>query len=204
MAIVDGIIQPHYAWKSIIKICLFIIIPLIYILYNKQYQIFRDFIISKKSLKIGFLLGSIVYLITVFGYFLVKNWIDFSNITVSLNESVHVTKENFIYVALYISIINSFIEEIFFRGFNQYFTKHWKYICSVLFCSVLFALYHVAMMIGWYDIFEFSIAIFALFIIGVFFHYINKKTGSIFTSWIVHFFANFGVNTVGLILFGIL
>ena len=39
---------------------------------------------------------------------------------------------------------------------------------------------------------------------GCIFNYLNELNDNIYSSWFVHMFANFAINTVGLILFGIL
>ena len=39
---------------------------------------------------------------------------------------------------------------------------------------------------------------------GCIFNYLNEKNDNIYPSWFVHMFANFAINTVGFILFGIL
>ena len=150
------------------------------------------------------LLGIAVYMIIVGGYFLLRDHIDFSNITTSLNDSVGVNASNFIFVALYISIVNSFLEEFFFRGFSYTLLKSRGRAFAYTICSILFALYHVAMMIGWYDWWVFAVSIIALFATGLVFHLLNARSNTIYTSWIVHMFSNLGINTVGLLLFGMI
>ena len=39
---------------------------------------------------------------------------------------------------------------------------------------------------------------------GCIFNYLNEMNGNIYPSWFVHMFANFGINTVGFILFGVI
>ena len=39
---------------------------------------------------------------------------------------------------------------------------------------------------------------------GCIFDYLNEKNGNIYSSWFVHMFANFAINTVGMILFGVI
>ncbi|MEG2191896.1 MAG: CPBP family intramembrane glutamate endopeptidase, partial [Oscillospiraceae bacterium] len=67
-----------------------------------------------------------------------------------------------------------------------------------------FALYHVAMMIGWFRIELIFLAVVALAVGGVIFDFFNEKGENIYISWLIHMFANFAINTVGLILFGII
>ena len=55
----------------------------------------------------------------------------------------------------------------------------------------------------------FSIGVLCLLLLGLtaggcIFNYLNELNDNIYPSWFVHMFANFGINTVGLILFGVL
>ena len=204
LAFVDAVWALGYAPKSVIKMFLFGLIPFALLWRFKKAELIGLFTFSRSSLKKALSYGVFVYGIIVGGYFLVKPFIDFSNITTSLHDSVGVSASNFLLVALYISLVNSFLEEFFFRGFGTVFftvSNRWlTYITS----AALFALYHVAMMIGWYDWWVFVLAISGLFVSGIVFHLLNQASRSLYTSWFVHMCSNLGINTVGLILFGIL
>ena len=203
MAVVDGIIMPNYMVKSFIKIILFLVFPFLYSIFDKRVISFKSmFKFNKKGLVYAFSLGIVIYTIIVGGYFLLSDVFDWSNITKSLTENIGVTKENFLYVALYISFINSLLEEVFFRGFvflnlKQRVTRKFAYIFS----AVLFALYHVAMMVNWFSVGLYLLIIWGLVIGGVIFNYLNEKNDTIYVSWLTHMFANFAINTVGFILF---
>ncbi len=207
MNFVDAVITPPYFIKSLVKIALFLIAPLIYFVMNKaeQKELKKLFIPNKKALLQAVLLGIGCYVIIVGGYFLLKNYFDFSNITESLMSGVGVNSDNLLYVTLYISFCNSFIEEFFFRGFAfmtlKRNTSRWF---AYLFSSVLFALYHIGMTLGWVHIFVFSLCLVGLIIGGCIFNYLNEKSENLYPSWIVHMFANFGINTLGFILFEII
>ena len=202
MAYVDAVWQPGYAVKSGVKIVVFGVIPFVILFRIRQYK--GMFQVKWVAIWHSVLLGIFIYFVIVGGYFLLKDVIDFSNITTSLNESFGVNASNFIFVALYISIVNSFLEEFFFRGFSYTLLKSSGRAFAYTICSILFAMYHVAMMIGWYDWWVFSLAIVALFGAGMVFHLLNERTGTIYTSWIVHMCSNLGINTVGLLLFGMI
>ena len=58
-----------------------------------------------------------MYIIILGGYFLLKDIFDFSSVTTSLTNNIGVTGRNYIFVSLYISFVNSLLEEFFFRGF---------------------------------------------------------------------------------------
>lgn len=201
MTFVDGVLQPGYALKSVIKICLFLLVPLIYSFIDKNVSIKSVFKFDKKQFLISLLLGLGLYGIILGAYFIIRPFFDFSGIAESLSSTAGVTKDNFLFVALYISFINSLLEEFFFRGFvfvnlKNCSTRVLAYVVS----SVCFSLYHVAMMIGWFNIGLFALVVVALAVGGAIFNLLNEKHASIYTSWFVHMFANFAINTIGFIL----
>ena len=70
------------------------------------------------------------------------------------------------------------------------------------FSAGAFALYHVAMMTGWFSPLLFLLVMAGLAAGGIIFNRLNEKLETICASWIVHMFANFAINTVGFILMG--
>lgn len=207
MCLVDGVLVPPYFYKSIIKIALFLLIPMIYfILYkDKHDHLKRLFIPKKKDFLLALLLGSGVYAVIMGAYFLLGSYIDLTNIKNSLISGTGVNAQNFVYVAIYISFVNSLLEEFFFRGFaflilKQETSRRFAYIFS----SAMFALYHVGMTSGWFNVFIYVLAMLGLFVGGCIFDFLNEKCENIYPSWLVHMCANFAINTVGFILFGIL
>ncbi len=207
MNFVDGVIQPHYFIKSIIKVCLFLIVPIIYFVINKEDRegLKRLFTPNGRDVLKALGIGALIYAFIIGGYFLLRNAVDFSGIVGKLTADTGVSADNFVFVALYISFINSFLEEIFFRGFafislKKFTSRRFAYIFSAL----AFAFYHAAMTAGYFNIGIFAVALFGLFVAGFIFNYLNEKSENIYTSWIAHMFANFAINTVGFILFGIL
>ena len=125
--------------------------------------------------------------------------------TTSLTSGMGITAENFLYVSLYISLMNSFLEEFFFRGYGfitlkKYTSRRFAYIFS----SVIFAIYHVGMLVDMFNIWTSLLLLVGLIIGGCIFNYLNEANDNIYPSWFVHMFANFAINTIGFILFGIL
>ena len=202
MGIVDAVIQPGYAIKSAIKIVMFLLIPVSYGVFNKEVDIKRLIKLDKKGFVVALALGLSVYAIILGAYFAFRNIFDFSALTTSLNETTGVNKSNFVWVAFYISFVNSLLEEFFFRGFSfvtlkKLTSRRFAYIFS----SLTFALYHIAMMIGWFGIPVILISLLGLFVGGVIFNRFDERSESIYLSWLVHMFANFATNTIGFILF---
>lgn len=205
MAIVDGVLKADYFIKSAIKLVLFLGFPALYALTEKELKITPLFKFNKRSMGLSIGLSISVYLIIVGGYTILKDVFDFSQITKSLTENIGVTRNNFIFVSLYISFINSLLEEFFFRGFAFLTLKQVTSRCFAYFFSAsAFAIYHIAMMIGWFSMELLFLVLLGLFAGGMLFNYLNEKTGNIYPSWLVHMFANFAINTIGFILFGII
>lgn len=205
MALIDGVYKADYFIKSIIKFVMFLILPAIYSFFDKDIKIKDVFIPKKSGLKQSIFLCILVYALILGGYFFLKDVFDFSSITTSLTNNIGVTGKNFIFVSLYISFVNSLLEEFFFRGFafitlKRIVSRKFAY----LFSAAVFAVYHIAMMIGWFGLGVFLIIMVGLFVGGLLFNYLNEKSLTIYPSWFVHMFANFAINTIGFILFRII
>ena len=192
-----------YFQKSFIKIIFFAILPVLYCIFNKNINL-KDFlrIKSKKQVLISLLLGIVLYIIIILSYIIFSEFIELNEISNTLTTDLNINGGNFIYIAIYISLINSFLEEFFFRGFSFFslsklISKKFAYIFS----SLAFSLYHVSMIAGWFNIYIFVLIIIGLFIGGLIFNYLNEKYENIYNSWLVHMFANFAINSIGIYMF---
>lgn len=207
MSIIDGFVQLNYLYKSILKILLFSVVPMGYFLrYKGEYSRLKKLFVPRKSdFKYALILGVGVYSVIMIAYGLLRNHIDLSTIRESLTANIGVNENNFVFVAIYISLINSLLEEFFFRGFSFLILKeNTNRLFAYIFSSLLFALYHVGMTSGWFHWSIYMVAMTGLFAGGCIFNYLNEKSENIYPSWIVHMFANFSINTVGFILFGLI
>ena len=204
---VDAVIQPNYFFKIPIKIVFFLVLPLLFFLRNKEdFKNFKTlFVFKKKGLLTSLLLGILVYGVILGGYFLTRGIFDFSNVASSLTSGMGINANNFLYVSLYISFMNSFLEEFFFRGYGfitlkKYTSRKVAYIVS----STVFAVYHIGMLLAMFDIIPILLMMLGLIVGGCIFNYLNEINDNIYSSWFVHMFAKFAINTVGFILFGVL
>ena len=124
ITLIDAFVQPNYFLKIPIKIVFFLALPMVFFIkYKEDFTDFKKLFIFKKSgiLK-ALILGVGVYAVILLGYLFTRNIIDYSNVTSSLTEGMGITAENFIFVSLYISLMNSFLEEFFFQGLWLYYT----------------------------------------------------------------------------------
>ncbi len=206
MAIVDAYIQPGYFIKSMVKIFLFLTVPITYSLRKNKLSLAQLFKIrSGKDFLKSLMLALGIYMGIMASYFILRNFIDLNNIQSILSSNLNISKRNFIYVALYISFINSLLEEFFFRGFiflnlNESMARWKAYGIS----AFAFSIYHVAILSNWFNPMLFVVALNGLFVGGIIFNWLNEKTNNIYNSWLVHMFANFAINTVGLMMYNII
>ena len=204
---VDAFIHPPYIIKIMIKMIFFLGIPILFfVIYKNEWKGFKAlFKFDRRGILVSFFLGSMIFLIILGGYFITRNAIDFSSVTDSLSSGMGITKENVLSVGMYIAFLNSFLEEFFFRGFGFITLK--KYVdkkVAYLFSSVLFAVYHIGMLALMFPLIVLLIFMAGLIVGGMIFDFLNDYFGNIYPSWFVHMAANFAINTVGLILYGIL
>jgi len=201
MALVDGVIRPGYAAKSAIKLALFLLLPVILSRFDRDIRLRELFRLRRKGFALALALGAAVYAVILGAYFLLIPYFDFSPIASLLSENAGVNRGNFLFVSLYISFVNSLLEEFFFRGFLFLnLRRRSGRTFAYLFSAVLFAAYHAAMMIGWFSPALYVLAMLGLTAGGVIFNALNERQGTVYTSWLVHMFANFAINTVGFIL----
>lgn len=199
--IVERILGVSYVYKSIIKVLLFLCIPFLFkIFFNSKQEN------NKTNLDINYfmviLLGGISFIIVMCSFFIFKNCIDTPKIVSELNKA-NITKDNYIFIGIYIILINSFIEEFFFRGFV--FLQLNKFIGtkqSSFFSAFLFAIYHISIFKTWFILPILFLSLIGLLCIGLIFNHIDKKNNSIFKSWFIHMIADISVIVIGfLILF---
>ncbi len=204
MGMVDAVLRPGYLVKSIIKLTLFLGLPYL-LYYSRRRPEFKGLFRWNRRSACAAALGLGVYGLILGGYFLLASHFDFSMVTGALNKDLGVNARNFVLVALYISFANSLLEEFFFRGFG--FLTMRQYLPERAACWIsagTFALYHVAMMLGWFRWDLLTLLIAGLLAAGLVFNWCNRRTGTLWFSWFLHMFANFSINTVGFILLGIL
>ena len=206
MSVLDGVVQPTYAVKSALKITLFLLVPLLYFRRAPEGRAqLRALLTARRgTLRRALALGLGVFAVILGAYLLLRGRIDFSGIAAQLSGSVGVNRENFLLVALYISFVNSLLEEFFFRGYAfAALARVAPRAVAYGFSALLFALYHVGMTARWFHPAIFLLSMLGLAAGGCIFNWLNEKSGSLYPSWLVHMCANFAINTVGLIMFGI-
>ena len=201
---IDAFVHPPYFSKIPIKIIFFLALPMLYfVFWREDRELCKDlFRFRKNGLLISLLIGAGIYTVILGGYFILRDMIDFSGVTASLTDGMGITADNFLFVAVYISVMNSFLEEFFFRGFGFLTLKRFvPRPVAYLFSPLLFAVYHVGMLVDMFHPAVLALIMFGLVSGGVIFNALNEKFGNLYPSWLAHMGANFAINTIGFLLF---
>ncbi|HHT54260.1 MAG TPA: CPBP family intramembrane metalloprotease [Clostridiales bacterium] len=198
----ESSLSSPYLFRSVIKAALFLACPLVWAAAAKNRRVARCLVPSARGFFTALGTGVAVFVVILGAYFLLGGLFDLSGITGSLAGVAGVNQDNFIFVALYISFINSFLEEFFFRGF-AFLTllKSSQRLPAYIFSALVFSLYHVSIMIGWFGLPLYLLILASLFFGGLIFNYFTERAGNIYFSWMIHMFANFAINCIGFILF---
>lgn len=207
MLLMDRFLTLPYTTRSIYKVLLFLLFPIILGGSIRWFDLFSVFRVKSDDKKIfpSLFLGLGVYVLLILLYIILKDIFNLEQIMGALESTVAVTKDNFIMVAIYISFINSFLEEFFFRGFAYLKLKDkMPKIGATMISAMAFSIYHFSMVEGWASPILVALGLLGLFLSGIIFNAINDKNDNIYSSYAVHVFANFAINTIGLQMFGLI
>ena len=189
----------HYFYTSLAKLILFLAIPLVYIMLTKHER-FRDFFRikgNKKYIKISAALGITTFALILLGFAALYGFFDRQMIADGLAKE-GITKATYPYVFVYIVFINAFLEELFFRGFvfaKMFRLGYEKF--AYIFSSVLFAVYHIAMMNSWFSPPIFTLCLAGLTAAGLIFCELHKRCECVTGAAILHVSANMAINLIG-------
>lgn len=190
--------KPAYAAKSAVKLCCFAGAIVAYSVIS--HRKLSDVINLHKLKNARALIVSALFCFVGIGiaFTLFKNQIDLAAIRQSLMSKENLTKENCLFVFAYIILVNSFLEESFFRGFlSHLFTdKKLGYVIS----AVLFALYHIGIVAGWFNPLVFVVSIAGLAVVALFLQWLSDRYETIAASWLAHGCANLAINIIGALL----
>lgn len=192
MAMVETVFQPGYVIKSAIKLVLFVGT----VLFFGGKGLFR-----REGLTFAAALGAGIFVFLLIAFFVFRSFIDLDAIAAGLMEKENVSRRNFLWVALYISLVNSLLEELLFRGLAYLRLREWapEWFANI-FSAAAFSLYHVAILSGWFRWWIYGLCLLGLFVGGLIFNRLDRK-GSVLPSWIAHGAANLAINAIGIMMF---
>lgn len=187
-------LEVAYIWKTFAKVIVFLLMPL-FLMRTIKLSFMNIKNADKKSIRIAVVSGIAIVLIIIGAFILLMPFIDITALVFDLSERVGVNAYTFPFVALYILFGNSLLEEFFFRGYlpNLFKKTNWRWVLPPL----LFAVYHIAIFLPWFNWALLGLAVFGLAVGGVIFQLVNERSQTIFPSWIIHMFADIGVLLIG-------
>lgn len=194
LALVERVIQPGYLVKSLLKLLLF---PAVTFALGFRVGLRRE------GLGLGLALGSMIFAVILAAFFLFRSFIDLDAIAAGILNKEGISRENFLWVALYISFINSALEELLFRGLAYLeLRRHTSERFAMVFSAACFAGYHVAILTGWFTWWVYGLCLLGLFIGGLIFNFLDRR-GSLLPSWLAHAAADLAINTIGLMMYNL-
>ena len=149
-----------------------------------------------KSFFITLALSVLSLIVVYFMTPLVISWLDLEQAQTHLSN-IGVAKD-YLYVSAYIVLVNSTLEEVFFRGMCMLkLHENSNRIFAIMYSSFLFAIYHVPMMAQILPVFLTVLCFVALFFVGIIFAMLNSKTKNIYNAWILHACTNIAIQYCG-------
>lgn len=184
--VVELLVPIAYAYKIGLKICL-MLLPLLWVA--------RTFFAraDKRKTHIALWLGVGSLLLIQGAYWVLQGFIDLEQIRQLLAERQRITRETYVYVAIYAVIGNSILEELFFRGIVVQNLSYRPWAIS----SALFSFYHLTIFISWFSWWVMLIALVSLFVGGLLFCWLNGERKSIWNSWLMHVLADVSIFAIG-------
>ena len=192
MAMVETVFMPGYVIKSAIKLVLF---------GGSALLLGGRGLFRREGLGFAAALGVGIYGFLLAAFAVFRPFIDLEAIAAGMLEKEHISGSNFLWVALYISVVNSLLEELLFRGLaylrlREYTSEGF----AMVFSGLAFSLYHVAMLSGWFLWWVHALCLLGLFVGGLIFNRLDRR-GSVLPSWLAHAAANLAINTIGMMMY---
>ena len=194
MALMETVFQPGYVIKSAVKAALF----LGTVLYLGSLR----GLLRREGLGTAAALGAGIYGVILAAFLLFRSFIDLDAIAAGLLGKEGISRENFLWAALYISVVNSGLEELLFRGLGylelrKFASEPFAMVAS----AAAFAAYHIAILDGWFSWWMYALCMLGLFLGGLIFNLLDRR-GSILPGWLAHAAANLAINTIGAMMYG--
>ncbi|MCL1820538.1 MAG: CPBP family intramembrane metalloprotease [Oscillospiraceae bacterium] len=188
-----------YIYTSAAKVILFMLCPLLYFKFSKEGTL-RDLFrikVDKKSIIKTLLLGIITFSFVFVVFAVIRSWLD-SSMIINAMSNVGIDRNNYIFAVMYYILVNVALEELFFRGFVflVLYKMNYKRFAFV-YSSVLFAVYHIAVMKDGVTPSLLVLSVIGLIGVGLLFNEITRRYESAFGSFMIHVSASLAISLIG-------
>lgn len=198
----------NYFFSSLYK--LVFLSPIIFAMWSEKKKFKQSltenfhFTVFKKNIGKLTLLGIFLASLYLASFFIFKNFLDLATITERLKTLININFTNLIFIGLYIIILNSVLEEYFWRGFLfnklKNLIKPWQ---AYLITSLAFSFHHVMFYYNWFNLGFFLLVTFGLTAYALIVNYVFHKYSDLFSCWYVHIFADVAQIFIAFKIFGI-
>ncbi|MDX9970365.1 MAG: CPBP family intramembrane glutamic endopeptidase [Candidatus Gracilibacteria bacterium] len=141
----------------------------------------------RKHLKKSLLLGLILATIYLSSFLIFKNFIDLESVKTNLSTLIDLDAKKLIFVGAYIIIINSILEEFFWRAFlfAKFKTVSPKFI-AYLIPAIAFSFHHVMFYYNWFTLPIFITVTIGLIVYSLIMNKIFDYSKDLFSCWLIH------------------
>ncbi len=137
-------------------------------------------------------------------FLLLKSFLDLPTITEKLQALASINTTNIVFIGIYIILLNSLLEEFFWRGFLFKKMKENIGNASYLITGLAFSFHHIMFYYDWFSFPFFLVVTLGLTIYAIIMNYIFNKYQDLYSCWLVHAIADTAQIFIALIIFGIL
>ena len=181
--------EMNYLLSSVYKLVFFL--PIIYRMFFYK-RSFRKSVTEgfnwkqfKKNLLPTFGL-SVLFGSAFLSVFLIfKGYLNFESMISNLDSLVGVNKSNLLYIGAYVIVLNSVLEEYFWRGFMFKELKSLGKLTSYVLTGFGFALHHVMLIYAWFSLPYIVVMTLSLAGFGMVMNWVYERYG-LFSCWFIH------------------
>ncbi|MFP4423730.1 MAG: CPBP family intramembrane glutamic endopeptidase [Candidatus Woesearchaeota archaeon] len=138
-------------------------------------------------------------------FYVAKGMIPMEEIASRLHETISLDGTSIIFVGVYIIVLNSLLEEFFWRGFLfDEFRKSFPYWVSHLATGVGFSLHHVVFYYNWFSVPVFLVVTLGLIGYAIIMNMVFQRYGDLFSCWVIHAFADVAQIYIAFTVFGVI
>lgn len=204
-----SLFEASYFTSSVYK--LVFLFPVFYRVFieKKEFKvsIFEHFLfpVFKKRIFSSLGIGAIFILIYVGAFYFFREYLDLQNVVDQLRQMADINVKNILFIGMYIILINSLLEEFFWRGFLfdklRYQVRQW---IAYLLTGIAFSFHHMVFYYNWFDLKYLIIITVGLSIYAMIMNFIFSKTKDLYTCWLIHGCADVAQIFIALKLFNLI
>jgi CAAX protease family protein len=180
----------------------FLLVPPLAYCRVKRIGVYRDILKLqnwRRCLPAAVGLGALAVAIFWGMYYLLSDLlIDKAKIVERIGEQFSVTATTIFFLAPITILLNSLLEEFFYRGFAFGLLVHKKRWLGYLLPATAFTVQHLLFMKHWVDSLPYAIAVVALFVFALVLQKIYETADSIVAPWVIHIFGDVAMMGVAL------